>query len=96
MLEFINKYRSSPERGYAVIGLKSYLRITKGDICKCGLKNTFTELKTVKNGAYQCEGVFRIRLCDLIAIGGVTALCLILKMKKKRCERNGDGEKNSG
>ncbi len=82
MLKFINKYRYSPERGYAIIGFKTFMRITKGRTDKSGLKTAFTELKTVKNGAYQCEKVFRVRICDLIAAGGIMVLCFIIKMKK--------------
>ena len=86
MLEFINEYRSSKDRRSAIIGIKTFMRITKGDSDKCGLKTAFTELKTLKDGAFQCEKVFRIKLCDLLAIAGAMALCIIIKRKKTSCD----------
>lgn len=86
MLEFINEYRSSKDRRSAIIGFKTFMRITKGDSDKCGLKTAFTELKTLKDGAFQCEKVFRIKLCDLLAIAGAMALCIIIKRKKTSCD----------
>ena len=86
MLEFINEYRSSKDRRSAIIGFKTFMRITKGDSDKCGLKTAFTELKTLKDGAFQCEKVFRIKLCDLLAIAGAMDLCIIIKRKKTSCD----------
>ena len=86
MLECINEYRNSKDRRSAIIGFKTYMRITKGDSDKCGLKTAFTELKTLKDGAFQCEKVFRIKLCDLLAIAGAMALCIIIKRKKTSCD----------
>ena len=83
MLEFINKYRNSSERDYAIIGFKTFMRIVKGNSDKTALKTAFTELKTVKNGMYQCDKVFRLRICDLVALCGVAAIFYIIKRKKK-------------
>jgi len=93
MLNMINKYRSSPNRRYAVIGLKSSVRIIKGGCCKCGTDGAFTELKTVKRAGYQCNTVFRVRLCDMAAVlGGIVALCLIFKRKKSDRSDQSAGE----
>ena len=86
MLEFINKYRTSPDRRSAIIGFKTFMRISEGNSDKCGLKTAFTELKTLKDGAFQCEKVFRIKLCDLLAVAGAMALCIIIKRKKTSCD----------
>ena len=74
MMELINKYRCSENRSYATIGFKTFMRITKGCKDEPSVKTAFTELKTVKNGTYRCEKVFRVRICDLVALCGGAAL----------------------
>ena len=90
MMNYINRYRSSPERRCAVIGFKSFMRITKDCGGELGLKNAFTELKTVKKGVYRCEKIFNVKICDLCAVAGIMAVFFIIKRKKNQrmdCER---------
>lgn len=92
MIDFINKYRSAPERRRIIIGVKAFAGLTspkeQNPAVKCALK----EIKAIRSGVVSCHKELNLLLCDVCMVAGFLAACIIIKYKtcnnkkEEKCE----------
>ena len=79
MIDFINKYRSAPERRRIIIGVKAFAGLTspkeQNPAVKCALK----EIKAIRSGVMSCHKELNLLLCDVCMVAGFLAACIIIK-----------------
>ena len=92
MIDFINKYRSAPERRRIIIGVKAFAGLTspkeQNPAVKCALK----EIKAIHSGVMSCHKELNLLLCDVCMLAAFITICTIIKCRNSACKREDKSE----